>query len=209
MMTAGRRAALLGRVDGDVGTDKSLMLREERTIRGQQSFTIRFRRDKLTVIFSRIRSSKVQLGQGMWARPRLGMHPGRPSWLWTCSLRFQETDFPDHPRVTHAPSDFRHKRALYARRPFRHSAAAVTSVLPNLRLRSQFGPLRMGLHCGKKGEGLLTAGPVANMNMTRLNSGSGLYEHTRSPTRADLTPHMQAEAYGVETSTAQRWFAQP
>lgn len=118
-----------------------------------------------------------------------------PVGFWTCSLRFQETAFPDQPRVTVAPSDFRRKRAVYARRPFRHSADTLTSALPNLSLHSQFGPLRMGMHCGKKGGGCLTAGPVANMNLTRLNSNSGLYEHTRSPTKADLTVQMRAEAW--------------
>lgn len=47
---------------------------------------------------------------------------------------------------------------------------------------------------GRREGGLLTAGPVANMNLTRLNSKSGLYEHTRPPTKADLAVHMQAEA---------------
>lgn len=58
-------------VEVDVDEDDSLMLREERTTKGQQSFTIRFRRDKLRVIFSRIRSSQPWMS----ARPSLGMHP--------------------------------------------------------------------------------------------------------------------------------------
>ena len=36
---------------------------------------------------------------------------------------------------------------------------------------------------------VLTAGPVANMNLTRLNAESGLHEGTLSPTRADLNAH--------------------
>lgn len=32
------------------------------------------------------------------------------------------------------------------------------------------------------------------MNLTRLNWNSGLYEHTHSPTKADLTAQMRAEA---------------
>lgn len=62
MMTAGTRCVLW------VGLDRS---REERTTKGQQSFTIRFRRDKLGVIFSRIRSRQPWMS----ARPSLGMHP--------------------------------------------------------------------------------------------------------------------------------------
>lgn len=60
MMTAGRHCAL-GRIDVNVDGDEddSLMLREEWTTIAQQSFTIRFRRDKLAVIFSRIRSSQL------------------------------------------------------------------------------------------------------------------------------------------------------
>lgn len=83
---------------------------------------------------------------------------------------------------------------MYARRPFRHSADTLTCWPRNLSMHSQFGPLRMGMHCGRKRGGLLTAGPVANMNLTRLNSNSGLYEHTRPPTKADLTVDMPAEA---------------
>lgn len=70
MMTAGRRCVSLGWIDVnvDVDGDDSLMLREERTTKGQQSFTIRFRRDKLAVIFSRIWSS--QLWARAWAKPQ-------------------------------------------------------------------------------------------------------------------------------------------
>lgn len=54
------------------------MLREERTMKAQQSFTTRFRRDKLAVIFSRIWSSQI-LGVGV-AKPQdaPGIDPGRP-----------------------------------------------------------------------------------------------------------------------------------
>lgn len=65
MMTAGTSREL-GRIDvdvdgdgdGDVDGDDSPMLREESTTKGQQSFTISFRGDKLAVIFSRITSSQ-------------------------------------------------------------------------------------------------------------------------------------------------------
>lgn len=52
MMTAGARCGL-GWVDVDEAD--SLMLREEWTTKEQQSFTIRFRRDKLAGIFSRFK----------------------------------------------------------------------------------------------------------------------------------------------------------
>lgn len=39
------------------------------------------------------------------------------------------------------------------------------------------------------------AGPVANMNLTRLNSNPGLYGHTQPPSKAELTAHMREEAW--------------
>lgn len=57
------------------------------------------------------------------------------------------------------------------------SVLAVASAIPRTcSLHSQFGPRRMGRHCGNKKGCLLTAGPVANMNLTRLNSNPGLHQ---------------------------------
>lgn len=164
------------------------MLREEWRTKGQQSFTIRFRRDKLTVIFSRIRSSQP------WVWTRSGqdsgctsIHPGRPSWLLDMLASVSRNSLP-RPASRHCRSiRFQTQEGSVCSSSLPPSADALTSALPNLSLHSQFGPLRMGMHCGKKGGGCLTAGPVANMNLTRLNSNSGLYEHTRLPTKADLT----------------------
>lgn len=95
------------------------MLREESTTKGQQSFTISFRRDKLAVIFSRITSSQGTWAEGGWAP---GQARDAPAWI--CSLRFQETAFPDQPRVTVAPSDFQTQEGIVASMP------AVASAIP-------------------------------------------------------------------------------
>lgn len=88
MMTAGPRCVVgLGSIDVNVHVDEddSLMLREEWRTKGQQSFTTRFRRDKLTVIYSRIRSRSSKPWVWTWTRPRLGMHQHPP---WQAQLAF-------------------------------------------------------------------------------------------------------------------------
>lgn len=147
---------LLGWIDVnvDVDEDDSPMLREERRTKGQQSFTIRFRRDKLAVIFSRI-----------WSSQPLGVGVAKPQ---------------DAPASTLAgPVDFGYARFGFKKQTSQTSLASLSlrpnsdargQCMPavpsaqsrgcphllrcyNLDLHSQFGPLRMGMHCGKKGRG--------------------------------------------------------
>lgn len=92
---------------------------------------------------------------------------------------------------------------MLAVRPFRelrgclHFCAATT-------LTCTASSVRFAWECivGRREGALLTAGPVANMNLTRLNSNSGLYELTQSPSKADLTVHMRAEADTHNSSLA-------
>lgn len=121
----------------------------------------------------------------------------RPSWLWICSLRFQETAFPDQPRVTVAPSDFRRKRALYARRLFRHSAGVLTPTQQNLSLHSQFGPLPDVAWEGIVGRRRVFVdgrpGREHELDTPQLELGSASTQHTHSPTKADLNAHTRKQ----------------
>jgi hypothetical protein len=156
MMTAGTRC-VLGRIDVDVDVDidvdqeDSPMLREERRTKGQQSFTIRFRRDKLAVIFPRIKSSQRLCGGPGPGSGCTSIHPARAQLALDMLASVSRNSLPRPASRTHAPSEFRRKRALYARRPFRQPAHVLTAAGPNPSLHSQFGPLRMGRHCGKEG----------------------------------------------------------
>lgn len=72
-----------------------MSMRQEWTTKGQQSFTIRFRRDKLTVIFSRIRSSQLW----EWMRPSLGMRQ-HPPWQAQLAFGYARFGFKKQPSQT-------------------------------------------------------------------------------------------------------------
>lgn len=179
MMTAGRRCVLLGWIDinVDIDEDDSLMLREERTMKAQQSFTTRFRREKLAVIFSRT-WDLVQSDSGRGRGQASGCTRHRP-----CQARLTLDMLASVSRNRLPRSASRHCRSVRIQTqegsvcwPSLPRTPRMPSLLRccNLDLHSQFGPLRMGMHCGKKGGGLVDGRPGREheLDTPRLEPGS-------------------------------------
>lgn len=157
MMTAGTRCTgcVLGRIDVDIDVDEddSLMLREGRRMKGQQSFTIRFRRDKLAVIFSRIQIQPGCVGGPGPGSGCTSIHPA-PAQLTLDMLASVSRNSLPRPASRHCRSiRFQMQEGIVCSPslpPFRgcpHSYTAKPRSAQPVRSASR---RRMGRHCGKK-----------------------------------------------------------